>query len=115
MTHVVVERNRAVAVETATGDVVRARRAVLADTGPRALFGELVGTELLPDRFLAGLRRFRYGTGVFKLDIALDGPAPWSRARAGRVRRGAPHRRLSTPWRAPHIRPATATSPSSPC
>jgi phytoene dehydrogenase-like protein len=26
------------------------------------------------------VRRFRYGTGVFKMDLALDGPAPWGDA-----------------------------------
>jgi len=50
---------------------------VLADTGPLALFTRLVGTEALPPRYLAGLRRFRYGTGIFKVDLALDGPVPW--------------------------------------
>ncbi len=74
---VVIERGRAVAVETTDGDFLRATRAVLADTGPRALFGDLVGVDALPGRFLAGLRRFRYGTGVFKVDLALDGPTPW--------------------------------------
>lgn len=74
---VVVERGRAIAVETAGGSVVRARHAVIADTGPLALFRELVGEDRLPKRFLDGLRRFRYGTGVFKVDVALDGPAPW--------------------------------------
>ncbi len=78
VTRVVVERNRVTGVETAGGEVLRARRAVLADTGPRALFGGLVDTQLLPPRYLAGLRRFRYGTGVFKVDLALDGPAPWA-------------------------------------
>jgi len=78
VTRVAVERNRATAVETADGAVIRARRAVLADTGPRALFHDLVGTEVLPSRYLEGLRRFRYGTGVFKVDLALDGPVPWS-------------------------------------
>jgi phytoene dehydrogenase-like protein len=51
---------------------------VLADTGPRALFGGLVDTDLLPAHYLQGLRRFRYGTGIFKVDLALDGPAPWA-------------------------------------
>lgn len=73
---VVVERGRAVGVETADGDHVRARRAVLADTGARALFADLVSADL-PASYLAGLRRFRYGTGVFKVDLALDGPPPW--------------------------------------
>jgi phytoene dehydrogenase-like protein len=78
VTRVVVERNRVTAVETADGTNVRARRAVLADTGPRALFHGLVGSDRLPASYLDGLRRFRYGTGVFKVDLALDGPAPWA-------------------------------------
>ncbi len=78
VTRVVVEANRVTGVETADGGQVRVRRAVLADTGPGALFHGLVGGDLVPARFLAGLRRFRYGTGVFKVDLALDGPAPWA-------------------------------------
>jgi phytoene dehydrogenase-like protein len=31
----------------------------------------------LPNRYKKSLRRFRYGPGVFKLDLALDGPVPW--------------------------------------
>jgi phytoene dehydrogenase-like protein len=88
VTRVVVEGGRATGVETEGGEPVRARRAVLADTGPRALFGQLTGTDALPTGYLAGLRRFRYGTGVFKIDLALDGPPPWSDpllARAGVV------------------------------
>jgi phytoene dehydrogenase-like protein len=78
VTRVVVERNRVTGVETSDGAALRVRRAVLADTGPRALFHGLVGDDHFPARFLAGLRRFRYGTGVFKVDLALDGPAPWA-------------------------------------
>lgn len=74
---VIVERGRAVGVETADGRSVSARRAVLADTGPPALFHRLVGDEHLPARFLDGLKKFRQGSGIFKLDVALDGPAPW--------------------------------------
>jgi len=77
VTKVVVERGRARAVETARGRIVRARHAILADTGPRALFHDLVGNEHLPARFLDGLKTFRYGTGMFKVDLALDARAPW--------------------------------------
>ena len=87
VTRVIVERGRAVGVETADGDRVPARRAVVADTGVRALFADLVDAPL-PASYLSGLRRFRSGTGVFKVDLALRGPAPWrdeDLARAGVV------------------------------
>jgi phytoene dehydrogenase-like protein len=77
VTRVVVERNRARAVVSEAGEV-RVRHAVLADTGPRALFSSLVDEVELPPRYLAGLRRFRYGTGVFKLDVAVEGEIGWS-------------------------------------
>jgi phytoene dehydrogenase-like protein len=77
VTRVAVENGRAVGVETGDGGAVSARRAVLADTGPAALFSRLVDPSALPARYLDGLRQFRYGTGVFKLDLALDGPVPW--------------------------------------
>jgi phytoene dehydrogenase-like protein len=77
VTRIVVEKGHAVGVETRDGGAVSARRAVLADTGPRTLFTRLVDPTALPPRFLDGLRQFRYGTGVFKLDLSLDGPVPW--------------------------------------
>ncbi len=77
VTRIVVERGRAVGVETRDGAMAWAGRAVLADTGPGALFSRLVDPTALPPSFLDGLRQFRYGTGVFKVDLALDGPVPW--------------------------------------
>ena len=79
VTRVVVERDRAVGVETASGSEVRARRAVVADTGPLALVRDLVGEDAFPARYLRGLRRFRHpSTGMFRIDVALDGEVPWS-------------------------------------
>ncbi len=75
---VVVRGGRAVGVETRSGDSISARRAVLADVGPRALCETLVGPDELPASYVAGLRRYRYGTGVFKVDLALDRGAPWT-------------------------------------
>ena len=77
VTKVSVEAGRAVAVETAAGEVVRARRAVLADLPPGPLFHQLVGQEHLRPDFLERLTAFRHGSGVFKVDLALDGPVPW--------------------------------------
>jgi phytoene dehydrogenase-like protein len=60
---------------------------VLLDLTPRQVLA-LAGHRL-PKRYRRGLRRFRYGPGVFKLDWALDGPIPW-RAEACR-RAGTVH------------------------
>lgn len=47
-------------------------RVVLLDTSP-----ELLRTVQLPDGYLRALGRYRYGTGVAKVDFALAGPVPW--------------------------------------
>lgn len=62
-------------------------RAVLFDLAPRP-FLEICGSHL-PGRYRRRLQRFRHGPGVFKLDLALDGPVPW-RAPAAR-RAGTVH------------------------
>jgi phytoene dehydrogenase-like protein len=48
---------------------------VLFDVTPRQLL-EIVGARL-PARYRSRLARYRYGPGVFKMDLALDGPIPW--------------------------------------
>jgi phytoene dehydrogenase-like protein len=53
-------------------------RSVLLDVTPRQLL-RLGGTRL-PGRYRRALARYRYGPGVFKLDLALDGPVPWRAA-----------------------------------
>ena len=64
-------------------------RAVLCDVTPRQIL-ELAG-DRLPVGYRDALRRYRYGPGVFKLDLALDGPIPWTAdecRRAGTVHVG---------------------------
>ena len=51
-------------------------RAVVFDVGPRQLV-EIAG-DRLPARTRRRAERFRYGSGVFKVDWALDGPVPWA-------------------------------------
>ena len=58
-------------------------RAVLCDLAP-APFLRLAG-ERLSSAYRRKLRRFRYGPGVFKLDLVLDGPVPWAAADCGRA------------------------------
>lgn len=50
-------------------------RAYLFDVAPAQL--ECIAGERLSPRYRRRLRRYRMGPGVFKLDLALDGPIPW--------------------------------------
>jgi phytoene dehydrogenase-like protein len=58
-------------------------RVVLLDVTPRqalAICGERLG-----GRYRRRLERYRYGPGVFKLDLALDRPAPWAAPECARA------------------------------
>ncbi|HEV3232136.1 MAG TPA: NAD(P)/FAD-dependent oxidoreductase [Candidatus Dormibacteraeota bacterium] len=64
-------------------------RAVLFDLTPRQVLA-IAGSEL-PHGYRRRLQRFRYGSGVFKLDLALSAPVPWTAEacrRAGTVHVG---------------------------
>lgn len=64
-------------------------RAVLLDVTPRQLLA--IAGDRLGGRYRRRLERWRYGPGVFKLDVALDGPVPWKAEacrRAGTVHVG---------------------------
>jgi phytoene dehydrogenase-like protein len=64
-------------------------RAVLFDLAPRELL-KVAGARL-GGLYRRQLRRYRYGPGVFKVDLALDGPPPWADptvAEAGTVHLG---------------------------
>jgi phytoene dehydrogenase-like protein len=76
VTKIIVERGRARGVETPTG-TIWARHAVVADTSVGAMV-DLAGAKAFPERFLRDLRAYRYGTGFFKIDLAMDGPIPWT-------------------------------------
>ncbi|MFD4411714.1 phytoene desaturase family protein [Streptomyces sp. NPDC058466] len=82
VSRVVVHGGRAVGVQTADGETVPARRAVLADVSVPALYGGLVDESHLPGQLLADLRRFQWDFATFKVDWALSGPIPWNAAPA---------------------------------
>jgi len=50
-------------------------RVAVFDTSPAALAA--IAGDRLPDTYRRRLERYRHGPGVFKLDLALDGPIPW--------------------------------------
>ncbi len=58
-------------------------RAVILDTTPRSALA-IAGDRLSPATRRA-YARFRFGSGVFKLDWALDGPVPWADAQTARA------------------------------
>lgn len=91
----------------ATLDELPAARAVLCDVTPRQLL-RMAG-DRLPDGYRRGLKRYRYGPGVFKMDFALDGPIPWrvpACARAATVHLGGTLEEIAAAeravWRGDH-------------
>ncbi|GER89302.1 FAD-dependent oxidoreductase [Dictyobacter vulcani] len=64
------------ATEVTNIDELPAACAYLFDVTPRQLL-QLAGHRL-PDTYKRQLRRYRYGPAAFKLDLALDGPIPWT-------------------------------------
>jgi phytoene dehydrogenase-like protein len=71
---------RMVGVELEVGDEMAAD-AVVSTVSAGAL-AQLVPDAALPAGMERRLRRWRYGTGAFKLDYALSAPAPWTAVEA---------------------------------
>jgi phytoene dehydrogenase-like protein len=72
-----------------TVDDVPRTRAVLFDVAPLRLLD--IAGEHFTEGYRTGLKRYRYGPGIFKVDFALDGPIPWEAegcSRAGTVHLG---------------------------
>jgi phytoene dehydrogenase-like protein len=57
-------------------DALPPARAILLDTTPRAAVA--IAGDRLSERTRGRYEAFRYGSGVFKIDWALDGPVPWT-------------------------------------
>ncbi|MGI5131599.1 phytoene desaturase family protein [Pseudonocardia sp. CA-107938] len=75
---IVVRDGQAVAVETAAGTHVAARRAVIADVSAHALYTQLLSPDVVPARILDDLaHRFVWDTPVVKIDWALQEAIPW--------------------------------------
>ena len=92
VTDTLVAMLRAQGGEVVTGTPVRSlddvppAKAVLLNVSARAAVS--IAGDRFPPRYRKALERFRYGSGVFKVDWALDGPVPWADpevARAGTV------------------------------
>ena len=67
---VVVEKGRAVAVVTTGGERMPARL-VVSNLHPQLLFGKLVAAAVQPADFVERIRRYRSGSGTFRMNVAL--------------------------------------------
>jgi phytoene dehydrogenase-like protein len=77
-------------------DDLPAHGVALFDTTPRQVVG--IAGDRLPAGFVRRLSRFRYGPGVFKLDLAIEGSIPWRAAelaRAGTVHLGGSYEEIA--------------------
>ncbi len=77
-------------MEVKSLDDLPSAHAYLCDVTPRQLL-RIAGNRL-PRGYQQKLEHYRYGPGVFKVDLALDGPIPWkaeSCSRAGTVHLGS--------------------------
>jgi phytoene dehydrogenase-like protein len=79
-----VHGGRVVGVELEDGDQIAADAVV--STVSAGVLAQLVPDAALPAGMERRLRRWRYGTGAFKLDYALSAPVPWT---AGEAREAA--------------------------
>jgi phytoene dehydrogenase-like protein len=72
-------------VELASGDRIRARRAVLADVPAPHLYQSMVGTAAVSPRLRDDLDRFDWDNATVKLNWATSDPIPWRSADVGRA------------------------------
>ncbi|WP_324190606.1 phytoene desaturase family protein [Nocardia nova] len=89
---VLIRDGRAAGVITAAGQVVRARKAVIADIDAPTLYTRLLADADLPQRLRADLERFTWDAPTVKVNYALSEPIPWRSKQlraAGTVHLGA--------------------------
>ncbi len=68
---VLVESGRAIGVRLASGEALRSPR-IIANVGPKLLYGRLVPEAALPEDFARRMRGYVTGSGSFRMNVALD-------------------------------------------
>ena len=86
---ITVSSGRATGVVLDDGDVVSARRAVVAGVTPTQLYGALLRGAELPGNVTAAAERYRYGRAGMQIHIAMDEPPRWKGPDAERLARTA--------------------------
>jgi phytoene dehydrogenase-like protein len=68
---VILDQGRAAAVATLDGKVVRGR-AIVSNLNPKLLFERLIEPERIPADFKDRIRRYKVGSGTFRMNVALS-------------------------------------------
>jgi phytoene dehydrogenase-like protein len=68
---VIVEKGRAVGVVLDDGRTIRAR-AVVSNVNPKLLYERLIPDDALPGTFLSRMKRWKCGSGTFRINVALS-------------------------------------------
>lgn len=71
------DAGRAMGVRLADGDLLTARRGVIASVTPNQLYERLLGGEKLPAAVSEGVANYRYGKGDMQIHYALKAPPKW--------------------------------------
>lgn len=74
---VTVSGGRATGVELASGERLRARRAVIACVTPPVLYERMLADAPVPAELRRAARRYRFGPGTLMLHLALSAPPVW--------------------------------------
>jgi len=72
VSEVLVEAGKAIGVRLESGVVLKAKN-VVSNLNPRLLFTRLVDEKYLPEDFSRRIKRFKMGSGTFRMNIALKG------------------------------------------
>ncbi|KQO52965.1 phytoene desaturase family protein [Sphingomonas sp. Leaf257] len=74
---ILVERGRATGIRLGDGEVVRARKAVVASVTPTQLYERLLPASTTPERARSEAKAYRYGRGEMQIHLALSEPPQW--------------------------------------
>lgn len=72
-----VRGGRASAATTTDGRRFEASRAIIAGTGPRALYDRLLPADAVPEQVARGARAYAYGPGTLMIHLAVDDLPSW--------------------------------------
>lgn len=77
VSEILVSDGRASGVKTSDGEIYHARKSVIANVTPNALYEKLLPSQWIPSEVAEQASAYRYGRGMMMMHIAMDAPAQW--------------------------------------